>query len=320
MRIDPQIHALRSAPAGQRAMQFALETVRDAWLAGPAQLLAGEFAAYGQGLPLAECRELCALFESPGTALRIVEALIAPMLAELAEHPLGHVPLRHQYSDNLSVVELMKAGRATLTLIAYDEFELEPVSASFSDAESHEIVLAGAADLSLVEFLGEEGGHAALGATLRRFVAGEALHCADCRTTRHVIRVYGRLVVLRLARSAEYPRDTRQYALADGRLLHQASGSREESRREIAMALLGRMGRKEVAPLLAELSREGSEHIRWQSLRECLALDSGTGFAALSSIAVDPSDPLARPAGALRAQLLEAHPQLLDRDPATCRA
>ena len=102
--------------------------------------------------------------------------------------------------------------------------------------------------------------------------------------------------------------------------MHRASGCRAESQREMATALLGRMGRNDAAPLLAELAMSGSAHIRWQTLRECLSLDTGEGFAVLSRIAADPRDELAVPAGALRARLLEAHPQLSHIEEAVCPA
>lgn len=60
------------------------------------------------------------------------------------------------------------------------------------------------------------------------------------------------------------------------------------------------------------MSADLSPHLRWQALRECLGLDSGAGFAALTGIAQRSDDPLAAPAGALRAQLLEAYPQLAE--------
>ena len=126
--------------------------------------------------------------------------------------------------------------------------------------------------------------------------------------------------MLRLARADDDQPETRQYALSDGRLLHRASGSRDESRREMAMALLGRMGRTDAAPLLAELSLEGSAHIRWQSLRETLALDSRAGFDALSRIAADPADALCAPAAALRTRLIETYPQFAITETNTCHA
>jgi hypothetical protein len=50
--------------------------------------------------------------------------------------------------------------------------------------------------------------------------------------------------------------------------------------------------------------------LRWQALRECLALDTLAGFRALTAVATACDDPLAGAAGALRAQLVETYPQL----------
>jgi hypothetical protein len=81
------------------------------------------------------------------------------------------------------------------------------------------------------------------------------------------------------------------------------------------------MGRKEAAPTMAEIARgAGSDGLRWQALREALALDTAVGFRALSVLARAPDDPLAMPAGALRAQLVEAHPELLSLEDCPCRA
>ena len=77
------------------------------------------------------------------------------------------------------------------------------------------------------------------------------------------------------------------------------------------MALLGRMGRTDAAPQLAGIACEpGSAALRWQALRECLSLDTATGFDALSEVARRADDELAAAAGALRSQLVEAYPQL----------
>jgi hypothetical protein len=67
---------------------------------------------------------------------------------------------------------------------------------------------------------------------------------------------------------------------------------------------------------MAELAcGEASAALRWQALRECLALDTQTGFTALAVIAARTEDALSGPAGALRAQLIEAHPQLQEVEP-----
>ena len=102
----------------------------------------------------------------------------------------------------------------------------------------------------------------------------------------------------------------REYDLASGALIHQADPVPRTSRHEVAIALLGRMGGTDAAPLLAEMAGETDrgESLRWHALRECLGLDTALGFRALTAIARPAGDPLSHPAGALRAQLLEQHP------------
>ena len=124
-------------------------------------------------------------------------------------------------------------------------------------------------------------------------------------------RVAGRLVTLRLHRPDKSIDPVREYALDSGKLLHRAAGTPAESRYELMISLLGRMGRADAAPLLASMALGAdSPGLRWQAMRECLGLDTATGFAALGTLARRGGDPLAAPAGALRAQLLESWPQL----------
>jgi hypothetical protein len=79
------------------------------------------------------------------------------------------------------------------------------------------------------------------------------------------------------------------------------------------MAALGRMGRADAAPLMAEIALgDGADALRWQALRECLALDTLTGFATLSNIAGNAADALSRPAKGLRSQIVSAYPQLAE--------
>jgi hypothetical protein len=86
------------------------------------------------------------------------------------------------------------------------------------------------------------------------------------------------------------------------------------------LSLLGRMKRREAAPLMAAIAEEdGPDALRWEALREALALDTAAGFAALCRVARAPLDPLAEPAGALRAQLVKMHPELLALKEARCR-
>src|SRR3546814_13661805 len=55
----------------------------------------------------------------------------------------------------------------------------------------------------------------------------------------------GSIVKLRLQRLSEMTEPVREYALEDGRLLHQAAAQPEDSRDALAMAVLARVGRRE---------------------------------------------------------------------------
>jgi hypothetical protein len=104
-------------------------------------------------------------------------------------------------------------------------------------------------------------------------------------------------------------------------VVHRASGDLAASRSEMMLTVLGRMGHAAAAPEMASLAREpGEPSLRWQALRECLALDTTAGFAALLAIARAADDPLCAAAGALRAQLVETHPQLLALEDDPCPA
>lgn len=87
------------------------------------------------------------------------------------------------------------------------------------------------------------------------------------------------------------------------------------------LALLGRMERTDAAPEMAALAREkGRDALRWQALRESLALDTAEGFAALVDVSRDQNDPLCATADALRAQLVAQYPQLLELERKLCPA
>ena len=313
MIVDPDLRALRGDPAAQRQAQTAMEAARGAWRAnaGVAPILA-DLARYGSGEPLKRCSALAALMKADGVAANIVGALVSLQCEALAAAPLGQVPFRHQSSGGLAIVQLARAGEASLSLIAYED---QPGKAAetaicFSDGTRHEIVLAGSAAADLITIVEDRDSQVVFARERRELVVGDTLELPGFAHAKHLRRIDGRLVVLRLARTPDRPLPTRQFDLASGALIHRASGDRRESRHELAMALLGRMKRRDAAPVLAEMTRDGSTHLRWQALRECLALDTAAGFAALSTLARDAGDPLCAPAAGLRAQLVEAHPQL----------
>jgi hypothetical protein len=319
MRIDPAIAAMRRDPALQRRAQAAMIAAGDAWRREPpvADALA-ELARFGAGEPLEACPALDAVF-TLGAAPDALTGSLCRRLAEvLAREPFGHPPFRHGFDGQVATLLLARAGRAQLILHAREPGGWEHAAAGFSDALRYEAVLAGAGHARVVRFGDAANTFTTEGVKLSE---GSRLALDLSREALQVLRVERRLVSLRLHRFDAAPGPSRDFRLADGALLHQSAGDIRASRQEMMLALLGRMERREAAPEIAALAREsGDTSLRWQALRECLALDTAEGFRALSGVARASGDPLAVPAGALRAQLLESHPELLALEDGRCPA
>lgn len=322
MIIRPELRALRSDDAPQRRAQTALGMAVAAWRAAPwAATAEQELARFAGGAALEDLPLLAALF-TPGdpAAAEFCAGLVQTILTRLADDPLGQSPLRHFTDDTITALTILRHGTTTLTLQAIDGAGLarrpQPASAAFTPSETWEHVLAGEARAETITVAAADAHRADFARTALQLAPGVVHHRAGEREVVMLHTVPRTLVSLKLQRRSSGCTVTREYALDDGALLHQAAGSPRDSRLELSAALLGRMGRTDAAPLLAAMAEEqGHTSLRWQALRECLALDTGQGFAALSRIARRAADPLADPAGALRAQLIESHPQLAKVDP-----
>jgi len=317
MHIHPDLRALRSDDTPQRDAQAALFRAVKAWRERPhvAALLA-DLSAFAENGPLADCPALGALFKAHSLdAVELAEEFSRAISNALMGSPLGHVPLRHFTDGTISTLLLARSGNVTLSLIALDGDGLaarpDPVTVDFSPSEVWECVLAGEARAERIErmFTGEK--EALLDRRRVSLCPGDVVARDASREALLVRQVEGRLVTLRLQRRQENAGTTREYNLADGKLVYQAAGNPQDSRTELMMALLGRMKREDAAPVFARIAQEpGTASLRWQALRECLALDTAAGFGALTAIARASGDELAPSAGALRAQLIEAHPML----------
>lgn len=311
MRIHPAIAALRSDRAPQRQAQAAMKAALDTWReqAGLADAQA-EFEAFGNGAPLEQCPTLEALFTGQGQAEALIAALVSHFCAAIAANPLGHPPFRNGFDGRAATLLLARSGRAQLMLQSREPGKFDFACATYSDALRYDATLAGSARATILRI---HGPHEQVRFAPEQIVLQPGVRLAfDCnREALLADEVETRLVTLRLVQLADQPQPGREYCRQTGKLLHQSAGTLATSRREMMTALLGRMERIEAAPVLAEMAlAESDQSLRWQALRECLVLDTAAGFAALSAIAAQTGDPLYDPAAALRAQLLEAHPQL----------
>jgi hypothetical protein len=322
MIANPELRALRRDDSPQCDAQVALIQAMDDWRARPEiAALHAELDAFSAGADLALCPGLAALFTRGSDAARELAAGFSAMTcAALAAWPLGHIALRHFTDGVTSTVLIARAVNVTLSLVAIDGDGLglrpESATASFGPNHTWEHVLGGSAAIELVECQPVGPRQARLVRCESEIGPGSIQFRDGQRDARLLRRIDGALVSLRLQRRRANAEVTREYDLTSGELLHQAAGNPRDSRLELMLALLGRMGRKDAAQPMAELAMGGSgSALRWQALRECLALDTQIGFNALATIAARAEDGLSGPAGALRAQLIEAHPQLLEALP-----
>ena len=269
-----------------------------------------QFAQFGAGAALEQCPALEEIVLGQDRAEALIGSLIAHFCAALGANPLGHPPFRNAYDGRGSTLLLAKTGRAQLLLQAREPGDYTYSSANFTDALRYDATLAGRAE---AEILRIHGPHEQVAFAAEPIVLRQGVRLAfDCNTEALLThRVERRLVTLRLVQSAENPQASREYDRETGELLHQSAGTLGISRHEMMAALLGRMGRTEAAPVLANMAlAPGDMSLRWQALRECLGLDTALGFTTLLHMARDPRDPLAGDAAALRAQLCDQYPEL----------
>lgn len=322
MLVRPELQALRVDDTPQRQAQAALREVYDDWrMAGPGLRAEDEVAQYAGGAKLEDMPLLSALFAPEDeSADQFTGDLIARLLGSLAAAPLSQMPLRYSTDRTFSSLMIARHAAATLVLQVFDGAGLArkpaPVSAVFPPTDTLERVLAGSAEAIQVRIVAQRPDGADLDREAITLQPGSIRHRIGTAEAQLLQWAPAQLVTLKLQRRTSTAQVTREYRLSDGVLLHQAAGCPRDSRLELSAALLGRMGRSDAAPLLAAMAEEhGSTSLRWQALRECLALDSAAGLAALCRIARNAGDPLAAQAGALRAQLLKSYPQLVGACP-----
>lgn len=311
MRIDPQLAALRSDRALQRCVQQKMDeaTARlsrsDKW----SQVM-GALGSYGEGADLAALPALARLFSQADYAQDWIGHWVRSMVAFLADNPLGQISNRHSHSSGLTTLQLATRGRAAITLLVFEgtDQQGEAKSALFVDREQVDLVISGQAIANVYSLDGASP--ASIQSQERAVGPGSVIDISGPSLARRFIKVKGSLVLLQLARVISDPQPSREFQLSDGALLRQSSGDKRASQEEMAMALLGAMGRTDASPVMAAKTAAGADHVRWEALRQCLHLDAAHGFAVLSRLAGDKSDTLASSARALKHSLQQAHPEL----------
>jgi hypothetical protein len=311
--IGPELRALRADDGPLRTAQAAMHARIADWRDSAAvRAVDDALAAYDAGAEIGALTVLAELMAARG-ARDYADSFVAGLLRALGDQPLGHIALRHFHEGGRSSLVLSRVGKVTLSLETRVGVSLSEAPARrvvLTDMESRDVVLAGAMEGRLVRAQeGADGMSFAIVPMVLR--TGDTSVRYGRREAMAVDRVEGRFTRLRLQRRGDIPAPARAYDLATGALIGQASADLANSRRTLMIALLGRMGRGEDAPVLAAIARDvGDTDVRWQAVRECLGLDTATGFGLLGELARRIGDPIRDDAAPLRARLLEQHPQL----------
>lgn len=314
MHIHPDIAMLRSYPKAQHRPASPLLDGRDRprpellsdLLPEP---LVTQLAAFGAGGALPDAPLLAPLLSDFGTAQALVEAVIGKAMAALVRAPLGLLPFGHALRPGLARLRLAQRGRATLTLLAYDRRAPSPRPAAvlFEDGESHEIAVAGHA-AAVLHRLTPTG----LDSRDMVFGSGQRIALTGAAEARQILAVRTPLLVLRLSRTPVRPAPTREIAVPGGQLVRASSGCKRASRAIVALGVLGVLAHAQGASLMERLALDPDEprDLRWEALRQLLALDAEAGMALLGRLASEPGGALAGPAAALWRNLVSSRPEL----------
>lgn len=312
MRIDPALKSLRGDQAAQRRATEAMENGLLEWRSLPLVAeIQGDLHNFAQGDEVANLPSLTRLFGSTSQSREFVSTWTKRFLDLLRDEPLGVVPFSPSSGSGVTSLQLMASGDAAITLLTYVEAntpqEETPAIASFADRELHEVAIAGEAQACEYRRDDASGSISCEDFTWR---PGEARVTRGISQARQIHSVSGSFSLLQLSRTLPNAVPTCEYRIADGALLYRSSGEKWTSQTEMALAVLGQMERPDALPEILSLVLRGPAQLRWEALRQAIALDATAGFEALTTIAADPADELRAQASELRRSLMRRFPQL----------
>ncbi len=321
MIVHPDIAALRSDPVSQRRIAARMQHARQEWLSDrTTKEVTRALSHYNDGCDLDACQALSDIFSDRVKAMEFAGVWITALLDALRAEELGEAPFRYRTSPGVSSIQILQSGQASINLVVYERSDCAngdvPQTAMFADCESDEIVLSGTA-IATCHTLDEKAvGATKLDTIKLSLTAGDRITLKGKRQARQIISVGGLMVLLQLSRTPDAPAPSREFSLSDGQLLRSVSGDKAASQRLMALAVLGALDNGEEAARgamrSAALDKAEDMDVRWEAVRQTLALDTQHGLDLLDACAGDSSDALAQPArqlsGQLRSQLAAMEP------------
>jgi hypothetical protein len=316
MQVHPDVARLRGDVAPQPVCDAAVA----AWRSMPeVAAVRVALARLDEGEPLMDMPALRALLHDHAAARDFVAGFLAPMMAALRTQPLAHLPFGHSGGPGMARLRLIEQGRCclTLTAMARRERQVSP-SALFEDGIAHEIVVAGEG-AALRHRLVDQ----AVVTETVKLLPGVRMTRSGPDAARQISAITQPLLLLQVTKAALHPAPSREIAVDDGRLIQTISGCKRTSQQMMALGVIGTLGHHAGINLMAALARDGARprDLRWEALRQVLAMDALQGLALLAELAGDVADVLNEPAATLQRQLTAARPDLaaLLPEPALCR-
>ena len=274
-----------------------------------------DLKAYGEGAGLAECETLSGLLGDDCLALAWAAGFFEPLMAALRQVPLADLPIRFSCSDGFATIQLFAHSRATLNLTAHEPRQRagKPDTVLLVDRESTELLLRGETKGVLHRSIECRETERRFESHDRDWQAGDRIELTP-NDGRQLLSFDATILTLQLVRSAENPQPTRKFGLGDGRLLKSASGDKQASRDWMALGVLGAMPVAGSLTVMEQIASDTTRDpdLRWEAVRQALAVESTSGFALLAALAKRSDDPLALPAARLKVQLIHAHPRIAE--------
>ncbi|KTE25710.1 MULTISPECIES: HEAT repeat domain-containing protein [unclassified Sphingopyxis] len=235
----------------------------------------------------------------------LVERLDAG-LALAAADPFARVPMRVVGGEEAAGgLILAERGAIRLTLQIQPAHFAAPTKALFIPGRSAVRILAdGGAKVRFHHVAltpGEVAGAFIVAAASRchsdppRAVAADEVWTLDTAQTAFTLSDAHRdVLLLELAVQPPSPLPVRSYDIASGQLVRAASARRDSSFRQMALALLRHLGRRDAAPLFAAETRSEDFAARWSAMREFVALEPAAAHPHLADMAADDPHPEVR--------------------------
>lgn len=295
MHIHPDLVRLR----GRFAPQPCTDAAIAAWRALPdvAAVMAA-LARFDAGEGIAALPELARILSDGAAARAFAEGFIAPVSAAQKAEPLAQLPLGHSAGQAMVRLRLTSQGRTGLTLAVFaPRARAIPPSVLFEDCAVHEIFLSGEGRALLHRL---DGGRLASAEVI--CAPGTRFARQGPQEARQIIAVMRPVLLLQLTREALQPAPSREIAFDDARLLKTISGCKTTSQKMMALGVLGALGHRDGLAEMARIALDvaASRDLRWEALRQLLALDAGRGVAVLATLASQPDGELTSPAAALK--------------------